>query len=464
MMHNKIFRFSALTVALAYIALSLIVLALFATPILYAWHDIVEERSTERLRQDSQRLNNVFKRHGANALKAVIGAMVEDQPPGDEKFILLADPLYSPVVGNLPTWPANIPNESGTYPISFQLQGATIDATFIRAKLDGDYNLIVGRNNAKFQTAEKLFWVGLIGATGIVILFGLLGRWLIRGALLAEVSRISNTTSGIVSGDLSRRLTKNGETNELDLLADTVNRMLDQIEQLIYGIRNISNAIAHDLRTPLTELRFRLESLILARPPEEVVFSEIDAAILDVDRVISIFNALLRLAEIDQGARRSGFDKVNMTRLCDDVVDFYQPLAEIKGIALTFDSNSEYWATGDSLLLAQALGNLIDNALKFAQSKVHVEVNRIKKIQDQLQIAIIVSDDGLGISDEEKPKVTERFYRCDVSRGTEGVGLGLSLVVAVAKLHGGSFKLSDAHPGLKASFFILSPDAQSDLP
>jgi len=369
MMRNKIFRFSALTVAISYISVSLIVLALFAIPILYAWRDIVEERSTERLREDSQRLNNVLKNHGASALKAVIDAMIEDQPPGDQKFILLADPAYTPVMGNLPNWPRNIPNAPGTYQISFQLQGATINAIFIRTRLNGEYNLIVGRNNAKFQTVEKLFWFGLMGATGIVILFGILGRWLIRGALLAEISRISNTASGIVSGDLSRRLEKNGETNELDLLADTVNRMLDQIEQLIYGIRNVSNAIAHDLRTPLAELRFRLESLTLARPPEEEVFSEIDAAILDVDRVMSIFNALLRLAEIDHGARRSGFGKVNMIKMADDVVDFYQPLAEIKGIALTFDSTSECWAMGDSLLLAQALGNLIDNAMKLPTAK-----------------------------------------------------------------------------------------------
>ncbi len=456
MKHNKLLRFSALTVALSYTALSLIVLALFASPILYAWRDIVEERSAERLQEDTQRLAKVLKNHGASALKAVIDAMIEDQPPGDEKFILLADPDYAPIMGNLPVWPANIPAASGTYRILFQVHGTTINAVFVRTKLNDKYNLIVGRNNAQFQSAEQLFWLGLVAATAIVILFGIIGRWLIRGALLAEINRINITTAGIVAGDLTRRLTRNGETNELDLLADTVNRMLDQIEQLIDGVRNVSNSIAHDLRTPLTELRFRLESLSLLRPPAEEVFGEIDAAIADVDRVISIFNALLRLAEIDHGARRSGFETVNITRMADDVVDFYQPLAELKSITLMLVPTTETWATGDALLLAQALSNLIDNALKFGRSRVVVEIKHSDQFQEPQYVTISVSDDGVGISDEEKPKVIERFYRSDTSRGTAGVGLGLSLVAAVAKLHGGSFELTDAHPGLHAVLAIRS--------
>ncbi|HSY26800.1 MAG TPA: ATP-binding protein, partial [Burkholderiaceae bacterium] len=425
-------------------------------PIQYAWHEIVEERSTERLREDAQRLENVLRRHGPDALKAVIDTMVEAQPVDDEKFILLADPSFARVVGNLPVWPRDIPAAPGTYTRSFDLNGRSVQAIFIRTTLPGGYNLVVGRNTAKFHTVETLFWVGLVGAAMSVLVFGVFGGLLIRGALLSEIHEISQTAAAIVAGDLSRRLPRRGGANELDILAHTVNRMLEQIELLIQGIRNVSNSIAHDLRTPLTELRARLEELTVTRPPLEETFTEIDIAVADVDRVIAIFNALLRLAEIDNGARRSGFIPVDIAKVASDAVEFYQPLAELRGISLCFDSTSQHpgecIAAGDPLLLAQAIGNLIDNALKYAPHEIKVFVQAAQ--QSKPAVTITVADDGPGIPDEEKVKVVERFYRSDASRGTPGVGLGLSLVAAVTKLHGGSLILSDAGPGLNATMVI----------
>jgi len=455
MLRLKSLRFSALTVALGYIAVSVIVLLLFAAPIQYAWHEIVEERSTERLREDAHRLENVLRRDGPDALKAVIDTMVEAQPVDDEKFILLANPSLARVVGNLPAWPRDIPAASGTYTRSFDLNGRSVQAIFIRTTLPDGYNLVVGRNTAKFQTVETLFWVGLIGAATSVLVFGVLGGLLIRSALLSEIQEISQTAAAIVAGDLSRRLPRRGGANELDILAHTVNRMLEQIELLIQGIRNVSNSIAHDLRTPLTELRARLEELTVTRPPLEETFTEIDIAVADVDRVIAIFNALLRLAEIDNGARRSGFIPVDIAKVASDAVEFYQPLAELRGISLGFDVTGdagECIAAGDPLLLAQAIGNLIDNALKYAPHKIRVFVRTAQ--QSEHAVTITVSDDGPGIPDQEKIKVVERFYRSDASRGTPGVGLGLSLVAAVTKLHGGSLILSDADPGLNATMVI----------
>ncbi|MBV8636223.1 MAG: HAMP domain-containing histidine kinase, partial [Burkholderiaceae bacterium] len=261
-----------------------------------------------------------------------------------------------------------------------------------------------------------------------------------------------------IAGDLSRRLPKPGDAYELDMLAQTVNRLLDQIEQLIHGIRNVSNAIAHDLRTPLTELRSRLEELSVTRPAPDKTFAEIEDAVGDVDRVIAIFNALLRLAELDNGTRRSGFIDVDVAKVVGDAVDFYQPLAELKGISIGFTAIGGFSAAGDPLLIAQAVGNLIDNALKYAAKRVNVSVARTG--QPDSQIAITVSDDGPGIPDSEKMKVTERFYRGDASRGTPGVGLGLSLVAAVAKLHGGELRLADAFPGLHASLLVFPNDAE----
>jgi signal transduction histidine kinase len=218
---------------------------------------------------------------------------------------------------------------------------------------------------------------------------------------------------------------------------------------LMQGVKNVSNTIAHDLRAPLGELRCRLEDLSVTRPPADETFAEVDAAIADVDRVIGIFNALLRLAEIDTGARRSGFARVDIAKVAADAAEFYQPMAEQDGMTLSFESSGELVSAGDATLLAQAIGNLVENALKYANGAVAVSATR----RDGA-IEVAVSDDGPGIPDDEKPRVTERFYRCETSGGKPGVGLGLSLVAAIARLHGGALELSDNRPGLRAGLLL----------
>jgi signal transduction histidine kinase len=290
------------------------------------------------------------------------------------------------------------------------------------------------------------------------LLLGAVGGLLVRRTLLSRVDDINRTAAAIMQGDFSHRLPARGGENELNTLVETENRMLDQIEHLIGGIRNVSNAIAHDLRTPLAELRSRLEELSLTRPGPEQTFAEIESAMADVDRVIGIFNALLRLAEIDAGTRRSGFIEIDAATIAGEAVEFYQPVSELQEVALSFASSGPLALAGDSLLLAQAIGNLIDNALKYAQENGAISVEASRRPDGAIEIT--VSDDGPGIPDEEKSKVFERFYRGDASRGTPGAGLGLSLVAAVAKLHGGALKLTDNHPGLRATL-ILFPSANA---
>jgi signal transduction histidine kinase len=286
----------------------------------------------------------------------------------------------------------------------------------------------------------------------LVLAIAIIGGLLIRHALLSRFHRIRETASRIVEGDLTRRLPTLDDRDELEMLTHTINRMLDQIENLVHSVRNASNAIAHDLRTPLAELRSRLEELVVTRPSPNETFAEIDTVIADVDRLITIFNALLRLAEIDSGMRRSGFVDIDVTGLSGEVAEFYQPVAELKNIALTFRSSGNLLASGDPVLLAQAIGNLIDNALKYAQENGTVSVEVRKR--SNRSIEVVISDNGPGIPDNEKPKVVERFYRSDASRATPGAGLGLSLVVAVARLHGGTLELSDNHPGLRATLVL----------
>lgn len=455
-------RLSVSTLAFNYVALSLFVLAMVATPIWYAWNEVIDEGRTQILVSDMRRLTNVFDQRGKEALVAAIDSRIGDQPEEDEKYYLLADADLVPIVGNLPVWPSELPlTSSGPHTMKILEDKQLLRAVLVRTTLDGGYQLLVGRNTAYHQRLERLFMIELAGATGIILLLGAFSGLMIRRALLSEVNRINLTTAAIVKGDLSRRLSAPSGNHELDMLAQTVNRMLDQIEQLIQGVRNVSNAIAHDLRTPLTELRFGLENLSRTRPAPDQTFAEIDTAVADVDRVIAVFNALLRLAEIDTGARRSGFVQVDLARVAGQAAEFYQPVAELKGVTLTCNQPGELIVPGDPLLLAQAISNLIDNALKFVPENGVINVSAAQGAH--LAIAVTVADNGPGIADAEKSKVTERFYRSDVSRGTPGVGLGLSLVAAVAKLHGGNLELTDNDPGLRATLTVYCPASANAL-
>ncbi len=451
----KVIRSATFVLSFGYIAFGVVALVLFAAPLWYAWQVTVEDGRSEILRADMLRLTEVFHREGAPGLKSFIDARVGMQLPG-ERILLLADSSLHRVAGNLPKWPDTVPAQPGIYTVTLDLGGKPTESRVVRAALPGGYNLLVGRDVARFAPLTRHFWTGLGGALAVLSIVGVLGGVLIRQAILARINSIRQTVLAIVQGDLSHRLPTRRSGDELDTLSHTINGMLDQIEQLVHGIRDVSNSIAHDLRTPLAELRSRLEELSLTRPTSEETFAEIDAAVADVDRVIRIFNALLRLAEIDTGMRRSGFVQVNANELAAEVVEFYVPAAEVKDVTLSFASSGPVLVSGDPTLLAQAVGNLIDNALKYAGERGSVRV----EVQTRADgaVAISVADDGPGIPDSEKPKVTQRFYRGDVSRGTPGVGLGLSLVQAVAKLHGGTLELADNHPGLRARM-IIEPGA-----
>jgi signal transduction histidine kinase len=447
---TKRLRFSALNVALGFVALSLVALALFATPLWYTWRNTIEQGRAEQLHADARKLTDLYARHGIAALTAAINTQVGQQIEEQDNIItLFADPVLVKLAGNLPAWPKEIGSFSGTQTVSIRVGRRVIRASLLHAMLPGGYHLLVGRDVARFERLETLFLYGLAGAGLVVLSVGVAGGLLVRRALLSKVNDINQTAFAIMHGNLSHRLPAHPGENELNSLVETENRMLDQIEHLIEGIRDVSNAIAHDLRTPLAELRSRLEELTVTRPDAAQTFTEIDGAIGDVDKVIAIFNALLRMAEIDTGVRRSGFIDVDATKIAAEAVEFYQPVAELKGVALTFASSGPSVLRGDPLLLAQAVGNLIDNALKYVAENGIIAVAATRNPDGTIEVA--VADDGPGIADAEKPKVLERFYRSDASRGTPGAGLGLSLVAAVAKLHGGALCLADNHPGLRAT-------------
>src|SRR5580658_9265987 len=322
-------RSSALTLAAGYIALGLAALALFAAPLWYAWRVTIQDGRYEILQSDALRLTEVFRREGAAGLVSYMDNRVAMQIAG-ERLLLLTDAAMKPIAGNMTAWPQNMPSNPGSYIVKLPMSGQLEDVALVRTTLPGDYHLLVGRDIARYAPLERRFWYALASAVGILSVVGTLGGILIRRALMTRIHGIRQTVSAIIQGDLSHRLETEQRGDELNTLSQTINGMLDQIEQLIQGVRNVSNAIAHDLRTPLAELRSRLEELALTRPDSAQTFAEIDAAVADVDRVIGIFNALLRLSEIDSGMRRSGFVTVDLSELAANAVEFYQPAAEMR--------------------------------------------------------------------------------------------------------------------------------------
>jgi signal transduction histidine kinase len=447
---TRLLRSSATAWALGYMLVGLAALAAFAVPLWYAWKVTILSGREELLRDDAQRLTEVFAHEGVTGLAAHINTRVGMQIAG-ERTLLLTDSAYQRLAGNLPAWPQDIRPQPGINAVLADLPGQPTHTLFIETQLPGGYHLLVGRDLARFQPLEQRFTWGLITAVTFLVLVGAAGSMLMRRMLLARVQGIGRTVAAIMQGDLRHRLPVGG-SEEFATLSRALNGMLDHIEHLISGISNVSNSIAHDLRTPLAELRARLEELALNRPPAAEAYAEIEAAVADVDRVMRMFNALLRLAEIDSGARRSGFVRVDAAAVAAKVVEYYEPAAEQKGIAFSFKSSGEAAVAGDPMLLAQAVSNLIDNSLKCVAEHGAISVHVGRSPEGAVEIA--VADDGPGIPDADKPKATERFFRGDRSRATPGVGLGLSIVDAVAKLHGGALQLLDNHPGLRAQMLL----------
>jgi signal transduction histidine kinase len=261
------------------------------------------------------------------------------------------------------------------------------------------------------------------------------------------VANVSATAAAIAAGDFAQRVKVSGRGDEFDQLAEVINDMLDRITRLMDGVRQVSNAIAHDLRTPITRARARLEEAGRTAESSADLHAAIDRATVDLDGIVGVFQALLRIAEIEAGSRRASFRRVDIVTALDDVADLYGAVAEERGITLSVSHPQRLEINGDAALIQQAVANLVDNAVKFSPENGSV---KLAAARDGRRIRMIVTDQGPGIPEPDRSRATERFYRGDTARGTPGSGLGLALVQAVAYLHGGVLRLEDAQPGLRA--------------
>ena len=313
--------------------------------------------------------------------------------------------------------------------------------------LPGGFHLLIGRDVQVRAQLRALLTDALLWALLVVVVMASVGALVVRSLFRRTLANVSATAAAIAGGDFTQRVRLSGRGDEFDQLAETINDMLDRMARLMEGVREVSNAIAHDLRTPITRARARLEDAALHAGTVGELRAAIERAIADLDGIVAVFQALLRIAEIEAGSRRAAFAPLDLAPLLADVAELYGAVAEERGIALTVQAPERLPAFGDRDLIQQAVANLVDNAVKFSPPGGAVV---LWATLARAGVEIAVADQGPGIPEADRARAAERFFRGESARNTPGSGLGLALVQAVAQLHGGSLRLADAAPGLIA--------------
>lgn len=361
---------------------------------------------------------------------------------------LLVDPQNRPIAGNVPEWP-RVGDAQGKW-LEFVVSVPFGDETReheMRARrfvLPGGYRMLVGHDVQERHDVKRLMLQGLIVAVVLTLLLGLGGGLWMGRRILAQAGAVSAVAQQIMRGDLSQRLPVHDSGDEIDDLARDINGMLDRIEQLTLGMRTVLDSAAHDLRTPLNRLQSRAEAGMAAVAPASPAHQVLEQVILEVDRMRGTLDALLRIALAETGtvARES----VDLSELVESVAELYGPVSEERGIGFEQAIDTGAVVHGSRQLLAQALANLLDNAIKFTPRGGHIRI-ALKACADGHEVSI--ADDGPGIPPEKREVVLGRRVRLDEARELPGSGLGLSLVAAVTKLHGAQLRLEGADPGLR---------------
>ena len=435
------FRFGILYAALFGLSAVLLAAVLWWTTI-----GLLDRQTDAAINADTQGLAERYEEGGLSALIETIDQRLAGNVD-DDAIYLLVGPRLDRIAGNLNVWPRDLAMNTSWFDLPVARAGLHGVARLHEFDLADGFHLLVGRDSNVRAQLRRLLTGALLWASVVALGLGMLGGALVRGAFRATVADVSATAAAIAAGNLSRRVRVAGTGDEFDLLAAAVNDMLDRILRLMDGVRQVSNAIAHDLRTPIARARTRLEDAAThARTPEELR-AAIERAQTDLDGVVGVFHAILRIAEIEAGSRRSAFTRFDLSTLIADMAELYAAPAEEAGLRLETAIQPGLALYGDRDMIQQALANLLDNAIKFSPPDAAV---RLALMGGRDGLRIEVSDRGPGIPEADRARATERFFRGEQARSTPGSGLGLALVQAVATLHGGTLTLADNAPGLRA--------------
>ena len=465
---GKLLRTTAFKLTLVYLT----VFALFAASLLgyFAFNTrrLITEQITRTVDAEISGLTEQYNIGGVRRLVFVVDARA--RRPGSSLYLVTTFNGEG-LAGNVGSLAEGVMTKPGwTETVYRRLddpEGTEHQALVRVFQLPGGFRLLIGRD---LEERERLFDIVSAAAQwsiAVVIVLGLAGGFFVARRVLRRVDAMTETTRTIMAGDLSGRLPVARSDDELDRLAVNLNAMLERIEALMRGFKEVSDNIAHDLKTPLTRLRNRAEEALRTGRNETDYRAALEATIEESDELIRTFNALLMIARAESGGASTHMAEFDAADIVRGVGELYDPLADQKGVTLTVEATGPILVRGNRELVTQALANLVDNAIKYAapphggaDGKPPAIVVTARSEGDQ--VLLTVADNGPGIAEADRGRVVERFVRLELSRSAPGSGLGLSLVSAVAHLHGGTLKLEDNAPGLRA--VLALPRAGRQLP
>jgi signal transduction histidine kinase len=457
---GKLLQTTAFRLTLVY----LVVFSLFAAFLLgyFAFNTrrLINEQIATIVSGELQLLQVQYNQAGIRRLVAAVD--VRSRRPGSSLY-LVTTPIGEGLAGNVGSLEPGILESEGWVETAYRRleepESTEHNALVRVTRLPGGIRILVGRDLDERE--RMLHIVGLAGrwSVAIVIVLGIAGGVFVSRRVLKRVDAMTGTTQTIMAGDLSGRLSVIGSGDEFDRLALNLNGMLERIESLMRGLKEVTDNIAHDLKTPLTRLRNRCEAALRTANSETEFRRVLEDTIEESEGLIRTFDALLMIARAESGEVREGMAEFDVAEVARDVSELYEPLAEDKGLTLEVNAKQHAAVKGNRELVSQALANLVDNAIKYAAPSAKVSSGAVNGERsgilvtadaEQDRIVLTVSDHGPGIPSADRSRVVDRFVRLERSRSLPGSGLGLSLVSAVARLHGGELKLEDNAPGLRA--------------
>ncbi|WP_297111280.1 ATP-binding protein [uncultured Devosia sp.] len=428
----------------------------------------IQRQQTEDIDREILQFQRIAANQGIRALAFAVNRLSSQPGPGIY-FLGDASGLY--LLGNVTDVPAEVVITPGVYSFDYERPnplGDDVNADALRpprqregvavvrsVALDNGMRLVVGRDIVERRGYSAIilqsFLVGVVG----IILFSLIAGGITARRVLRRIDTIQQTSTKIMSGNLSERVPVTKRDDEFDALATNLNAMLDRIEQLLQGLKEVTDNVAHDLKTPLTRLRNQAEAALRDTATNETREQALETVITESDRLIQTFNALLMIARVEAGAPSGALSEINISEIVADVAELYTPVAEDEGITVETNIEPSITLKANRELIGQAMVNLLENAMKYARpeegsaGRIAVGVHR-----EGGEVRIVVADNGPGIPEGDRKRVLERFVRLEKSRSEPGSGLGLSLVNAVARLHGGRFSVEDNAPGVRAVLAI----------
>lgn len=425
--------------------------------IYWATTSLMDRGIVEAINAETEELARQYRLGGLPVLVAEVdrrGASYR----GRSQLYLITDPRLVGLAGNLSGWPSEEPNAGGWVDFPIREPGVGVDGEHsARARLirlGGGYRLLVGHDMTERHRFGRIMTGAVAVALLITVLVGLLGGLVMSRRVLGRLEAVNRTSREILGGALDRRIPLTGRGDEFDQLAENLNAMLARLEKLMTGMRQVTDNVAHDLRSPLSRLRSRLEVTLLGQPDTAAYHEALRDTVAEVDDVLATFNALLSIARIEAGTVPDDMAAIDLATLAADAAELYQPLAEERGLTFETDLTPGLTIRANRHLLSQAIANLLDNAIKYAPVGGRVSLGALLLEGGP---AVIITDTGPGIPADRREAVLGRFVRLEESRNAPGSGLGLSLVAAVAEHHGAALRLEDNQPGLRIT--IAFPEA-----